>query len=70
LLITSGISLFYYLQIVVALFNRPDERQAPLPTSPAIGVPGGVVLAAAAVLLIWLGIQPGSLMALIQGITK
>jgi NADH-quinone oxidoreductase subunit N len=70
LLLTSGISLFYYLRIVVVLFNRPDESLAPSPLSASIGVSGGVVLTISAVLLIWLGIQPGSLMALIQGITK
>jgi NADH-quinone oxidoreductase subunit N len=70
LLITSGIGLFYYLRIVAALFSRADERQAASPLQPAIGLSGGVVLAAAAVLLIWLGILPGSLMALIQQIAK
>jgi NADH-quinone oxidoreductase subunit N len=70
LLVTSGIGLFYYLRVVAALFSRPDEHQAASPPQPAIGLSGGAVLTVAAFLLIWLGILPGSLMALIQDIIK
>ncbi len=68
LLVTSGVSLFYYLRIVVVLFNRPEEGQTISLRQPSIGFSGGLVLAAMAILLVWLGIGPGPLLALIHGI--
>jgi NADH-quinone oxidoreductase subunit N len=68
LLVTSGVSLFYYLRIVVVLFSRSGEGQAVSLLQPSIGFSGGLVLAAMAVLLVWLGIGPGPLLALIHGI--
>jgi len=66
LLITSGVSLFYYLRIVVALFSRPGDRQTASLAEPATGFSGGLVLAAMTILLIWLGIGPGPLLSLIH----
>jgi len=66
LLITSGVSLFYYLRIVVALFSRPGDKPAVSLLEPAMGFSGGLVLAAMTILLIWLGIGPGPLLALIR----
>jgi NADH-quinone oxidoreductase subunit N len=66
LLITSGVSLFYYLRIVVTLFRRPEDKQAVFLPEPAMGFSGGLVLAAMTILLIWLGIGPGLLLALIH----
>lgn len=68
LLLTSGMSLFYYLRIVVTLFSRPAEGQAVSLGPPVVGFSGGLVLAAMAVLLFWLGIEPGPLLTLIRGI--
>lgn len=68
LLVTSGVSLFYYLRIVVVLFSR-QEAEGP-GNSPAlvhIGLPDGLVLAAMSALLVWLGIGPGPLLGLIHG---
>ena len=67
LLVTSGVSLFYYLRIITALFTRAPESK-PAPAQPAVGIPGGLVLAAATLLLFWLGIGPGPLLALIDSI--
>ena len=68
LLLTSGMSLFYYLRIVVTLFSQPAERQADSLHFPAVGVPGGLAIAAVAVLLFWLGIAPGPLLSLLIGV--
>jgi len=68
LLVTSGIGLYYYLRIVVVLFIRPEETQAPPIGRRVIGWAGGVVLAALSILLIWLGVGPQPLVALIQAI--
>jgi NADH-quinone oxidoreductase subunit N len=66
LLITSGVSLFYYLRIVVALFSQPGDRQTASLQEPVTGFSGGMVLAAMTILLFWLGIGPGPLLALIR----
>jgi len=66
LLVTSGVSVFYYLRIIVALFSRPGDRQAASALEPATGFSGGLVLAAMTILLIWLGIGPGPLLAMIR----
>jgi NADH-quinone oxidoreductase subunit N len=66
LLITSGLSLFYYLRIVVVLFSRPGEDQTVSLPEPAMSFSGGLVLAAMTILLIGLGIGPGPLLALIH----
>jgi len=66
LLVTSGVSLFYYLRIVVALISRPEEGRKVTLLKPGIGFSSGLVLAAMTILLIWLGIGPGPLLALIH----
>ena len=66
LLVTSGVSLFYYLRIVVVLFSRPEEGRKVTLLKPGIGFSGGLVLAAMTILLIWLGVGPGPLLALIR----
>jgi NADH-quinone oxidoreductase subunit N len=66
LLVASGVSVFYYLRIVVTLFSRPGDRQAASALEPATGFSGGLVLTVMTILLIWLGIGPGPLLALIR----
>jgi NADH-quinone oxidoreductase subunit N len=68
LLVTSGVSLFYYLRIVVILFSRPGEGQEGVAALPGMGLSDGLVLATMAVLLVWLGIGPGLLLGLIHGL--
>jgi NADH-quinone oxidoreductase subunit N len=67
LLLTSGVSLFYYLRIVVVLFTRPEEGEGSFPALAQMGVSDGLVLAAMSILLVWLGIGPGPLLGLIHG---
>ena len=66
LLVTSGVSLFYYLRIVVVLFSQPDKGQKIPGLKPTIDYSSGLVLALLAVLLVWLGVGPGPLLALIR----
>ncbi len=64
LVINSAIGLYYYLRIIVSMFSKAEgEQQAvkvPLPVS------GSVVLAVLTILLIWLGVFPSNIMAMIQ----
>jgi NADH-quinone oxidoreductase subunit N len=65
LAITSVAGLFYYLRIVVALYSEPPGRAVIRTTSKS----GVFVVAALAILLIWCGIYPTSLLRLVQTAT-
>jgi NADH-quinone oxidoreductase subunit N len=66
LVTTSAIGLFYYLRIVVVLYQQPaasDRAHEPVPLrAPA----AAVVLAALTVILVWLGVYPMPLLRVIQ----
>jgi NADH-quinone oxidoreductase subunit N len=57
----SGVGIYYYLRVVVALFQRPEASAAWPRLAPASGVVLGLLVAA----LLWLGIFPARLLALI-----
>jgi NADH-quinone oxidoreductase subunit N len=66
LVTTSAIGLFYYLRIVVVLYQQPaagDRAHEPIPLrAPA----ATLVLAALTVILVWLGVYPTPLLRVIQ----
>ena len=67
LVTTSAIGLFYYLRIVVVLYQQPanaaDRAHEPIPRrAPA----ATLVLAALTVILVWLGVYPMPLLRVIQ----
>lgn len=66
LVTTSAIGLFYYLRIVVVLYQQPaasDRAHEPIPLrAPA----AAMVLAALTVILVWLGVYPTPLLRAIQ----
>ena len=63
LVIASTIGLFYYLRIVVILYQQPGDANQPLPLRmPA----AGLVLAALTVILVWLGVYPSSMLQAIH----
>jgi NADH-quinone oxidoreductase subunit N len=65
LVINSVIGLFYYLRVIVTIYQRvepaPRETRAVYPQGPApsASILGGIVLAVLTLLLIWLGVYPG-----------
>lgn len=64
LVVNSGIGLFYYLRIVVAMYkDAPREGQA---TVPSVSLTGTIALAALTLLLVWLGIYPATLIHTVQ----
>ncbi len=66
LVVTSGIGLFYYLRVVVALFSpAPAGQTLPTNASPA-AFSGAVVLSVTTCLLVWLGCTPEFLVRLLQ----
>lgn len=63
LVIASTIGLFYYLRIVVALYQQPDELSQSLPAR----LPGAAVaLTVLTLILIWLGVYPSEMLKAIQ----
>ncbi|HUJ19757.1 MAG TPA: NADH-quinone oxidoreductase subunit N [Nitrospirota bacterium] len=63
LVINSALGLFYYLRVIVALYSQADASQ---PSGEPASRLGNAVLAVLAVLLVWLGVYPGPLLAIIQ----
>jgi NADH-quinone oxidoreductase subunit N len=67
LVITSGIGLFYYLRVVVAMFGRAAQAQAPLEPAHSVAFSGALVLTVTTLLLIWFGASPSPLVHLLKG---
>jgi NADH-quinone oxidoreductase subunit N len=66
LVISSAIGLYYYLRVVVMMYNRPaPEIEAKIP-APAMARAGGLALAGLFLLIVWLGVYPAPLLNLIQ----
>jgi len=65
LALTSGIGLFYYLRVVVAIFARPPQAAPP---TAALPLAGGLTLAGLTVMLVWLGLLPSPLLEFIRHI--
>ena len=57
----SGISLFYYLRVIAALFRKPEEARH----APAGSLSARIMTAALFVLLVWWGIFPGPVLYVI-----
>ncbi|MFZ0427987.1 MAG: NADH-quinone oxidoreductase subunit N [Acidobacteriota bacterium] len=65
LVVTSAIGLYYYLRIIVAMAAQPPA-EAPALRRVRVPVSGGLALAGLFVALLWLGIYPASLLAVIR----
>lgn len=63
LIVGSGIGLFYYLRVIVALYQDPGDAAAR--ESASVPVLGRLVLGALTALIIWLGIYPTPVMQLL-----
>jgi NADH-quinone oxidoreductase subunit N len=65
LALTSGVGLFYYLRVVVAIFAAPPQAPAPAAELP---LPGSLTLAGLTIMLVWLGVLPSALLEMIHRI--
>lgn len=63
--INSAIGLFYYLRIVAAMYQAPDET-VDRPAMPALALTGSLILSMVALLVLWMGTYPASLISLIR----
>jgi NADH-quinone oxidoreductase subunit N len=66
MMVASGIGLFYYLRIIVAMFMAPATE--PIAGVDTLRVPllAGLTLAALSVALVWLGVYPAPIIRLIH----
>ncbi len=65
LVITSAIGLFYYLRIVVAMYGEAKHEKA----EPAVAFPAALALTFLSAALVFLGVFPRPLLALIRNLT-
>ncbi len=70
LVVASAIGLYYYLRVVVVMYNRPAQELEAKTPAPAMSAGGGVALAVLLVLVVWLGVYPTPLLDLIQSVAK
>jgi NADH-quinone oxidoreductase subunit N len=68
LVVTSIVALFYYLRIVVVLFNVPEEDGTPCAAT--IAPASAAVLGLLAAILFWLGVYPAPLIAALRGMAE
>ncbi|MBI4526486.1 MAG: NADH-quinone oxidoreductase subunit N [Deltaproteobacteria bacterium] len=69
LVVSSAIGLFYYLRVIVALYMQPPA-DAPIPEFPPVSLSAGAAIAVVTVLLIWLGIYPDPVIAMIEAMVR
>ncbi len=69
LVVGSAIGLYYYLRIVVAMYLPPAAEGEVRPVTSRLSTAGGVVLGALLLVLLWLGVYPAPLLAVIQNMT-
>ncbi len=62
--LTSVAGLYYYLQVVVHIYMRPQSKPEPVVGRTMVA---GLAVAGAALLVIWLGIMPGTFSAMAAG---
>ena len=65
LVLGSGIGLYYYLRVIIAICREPEGASRTAARGPVVG---GLALAGLGLLLIWLGVYPGPLVELVQRI--
>jgi len=64
LVLGSVISIFYYLRVIIAMYMRPASEDAP--DLPAVPFAATFALAATLAVILWLGIWPSTLLAILQ----
>jgi NADH-quinone oxidoreductase subunit N len=66
LVVGSAIGLYYYLRIIVVMYQRSIQPGAEAATAPAVSKAAVMVLAVLIGLLVWLGVYPAPLLDLIR----
>ncbi len=66
LVVTSAIGLFYYLRIIVTLYEQPAASDRAHELTPRRAPAATVVLVALSVILVWVGVYPAPLLSAIR----
>lgn len=66
LVLTSGIGLFYYLRVIIAMYSRPSEKALALESPHRLAASGSLALAVLTGLLFWMGMLPTAFIGLIS----
>jgi NADH-quinone oxidoreductase subunit N len=67
LALNSAIGLYYYIRIIAVMFEGTGtDRSYKEQLHPSFYIVSGVTMAALALLLVWLGVFPGTVLAIIQ----
>jgi NADH-quinone oxidoreductase subunit N len=66
MMVASGVGLFYYLRVIVAMFTAPSTEATDRAGVARVPLVAGVTLAALTIVLVWFGLYPGPLIALIR----
>jgi NADH-quinone oxidoreductase subunit N len=66
MMVASGVGLFYYLRVIVAMFTAPSTEATDRAGAARVPLVAGVTLAALTIGLVWFGLYPGPLIALIR----
>jgi NADH-quinone oxidoreductase subunit N len=66
LVLTSGIGLFYYLRVIIAMYTRPSEEAVAVESPHGIATSGSLALAVLTGILLWMGILPATFIELIR----
>ena len=64
LVLGSGIGLFYYLRVLIAMFTDAEDTESN--ESPALGIFASLAVAASTLVVIWFGLYPEPLLRLIH----
>lgn len=69
LILSSAIGLFYYLRVVIALFQGVTGEPVIPRRASSFTAAGGLALAVLLILLIWLGVFPSPIIQMLQSLT-
>jgi len=65
MMLMSGLGLFYYLRVIVAMFMQPVDARSGSEES-RVPPAAGLTIAALTILLVWLGLYPAPIIALVR----
>jgi NADH-quinone oxidoreductase subunit N len=65
MMLMSGLGLFYYLRVIVAMFMQPADARSGSEES-RVPTAAGLTIAALTILLVWLGLYPAPIIALVR----
>jgi len=69
LAVNSAIGLYYYIKIIATMFEKHEGEEEPADQlHPSVYIVSGVTMAILTILLLWIGVNPDSIMVLIQNL--